>query len=138
MHTISAATGRPPITLVDTEADTLSEIALAALPTSSMGARLLLEELDRADVFDRDSMPRNVATMQSKVLFEDEATGRTRRVKLVYPKDADSAHDRVSVTTPIGAALIGMPEGASIEWPNRQGATRRLRILEVTQPDAAS
>lgn len=137
MHTISAAAGRPPITLVDTEADTLSEIALAALATSSMGARLLLEEVERAEVFDRDSMPRNVATMQSKVLFEDEATGKARRVQLVYPKDADSAQDRVSVTTPIGAALIGMPEGASIEWPNRQGATRRLRILEVTQPEAA-
>ena len=135
MHTVAADPARPPITLIDTEADALSDLALSSLATSSMGARLLLEELERAEIFERQSLPVNVATMMSHVQFKDEGTGRTRRVQLVYPRDADSEHDRVSVVTPIGAALIGMPEGASIEWPNRAGTVRRLRILQVAQPD---
>ena len=134
MQTLSTEAVRPPIHLIDTEAEALSSLALSS-SASSMGARLLLEELERAEISDRDALPANVATMMSHVLFEDEATGRTREVQLVYPRDADSERDRISIITPIGAALIGMPEGANIEWPNRSGAKRSLRILKVTRPE---
>ena len=137
MQLLPTDEGRPPINIIDTEADALSNLALS-YQGSSLGARLLLEELERAEVSDSQSMPANIATMLSYVLFQDESTGRQRRVQLVYPKDADSECGRVSVTTPIGAALIGMSEGASIEWPNRSGVTRKLRILKVDQPEARS
>lgn len=137
MQLLPTDEGRPPINIIDTEADALSNLALS-YQGSSLGARLLLEELERAEVSDSQSMPANIATMLSHVLFQDESTGRQRRVQLVYPKDADSECGRVSVTTPIGAALIGMSEGASIEWPNRSGVTRQLRILKVDQPEARS
>jgi regulator of nucleoside diphosphate kinase len=41
---------------------------------------------------------------------------------------------RLSVLTPVGAGLIGMRCGDSIDWPNRLGAFRRLRIVRVVQP----
>jgi len=133
MQTIQNDADRPAINLIESEADALSDIALTH-SASSMGARLLLKELERAEVFDPGSLPPNVATMQSHVLFADEEAGVTRCVQLVYPGEADSAQGRVSVTTPIGAALIGMSAGETIEWPNRSGVNRRLRILQVTQP----
>jgi len=37
----------------------------------------------------------------------------------------------VSVLTPVGAALIGLAEGASITWDTRTGETRRLTVLRV-------
>lgn len=135
MHSELAAPVRPPITLIDTEADALSELAMAALPRSPLAAELLLEELTRADTFARDELPPHIATMYSHVVFRDESTGETHEAELVYPAEADSARHRVSVLTPIGAALIGMPRGASIDWPNRAGEYRRLRILEVNQPE---
>jgi regulator of nucleoside diphosphate kinase len=138
MHTQSAADARPPITLIDTEAETLAELAVASLPRSAMAAGLLLQELDRAETYARDEVPPHVATMLSHVVFRDESTGETHAVQLVWPKDADSAEQRISVMTPIGAALIGMPRGASIDWPNRAGEFRRLRILDVRQPGAAA
>ena len=138
MHTEIAARGQPPITLIDTEAEALSELALAALPRSAMGAALLLQELERADTYARDCLPPHVATMLSHVLFRDESTGETHAVQLVYPKNADSERQRISVLSPIGAALIGMPRGASIDWPNRAGAYRRLKILDVKQPGDAA
>lgn len=134
MQTQYASPPRPPLTLIDTEADALSNLVAAALGRSQMGAELLLGELERAETCARSSIPADVVTMQSRVRFIDEASGAEHRVQLVYPRDADSALQRISVLTPIGAALIGMREGAAIDWPNRAGELRRLRILAVAQP----
>ncbi len=134
MHTEIASRSRPPVTLIDTEAEALSNLAMAWLGKSAMGAKLLLQELDRADTYERGCLPPHVATMMSRVVFVDENSGEKHDVQLVYPQDADSELHRISVLTPIGAALIGMPRGASIDWPNRAGEYRRLRIVEVKQP----
>ena len=136
MHTELASGARPPITLIDTEAEALSDLAMARLDKSSMGAKLLLQELGRADTYEKSCLPPHVATMMSHVVFVDEATGEKHEVQLVYPKDADSEQHRISVLTPIGAALIGMARGAAIDWPDRAGRLRRLRILGVVQPPA--
>jgi regulator of nucleoside diphosphate kinase len=136
MTTDLSSRARPPITLIDSEADALANLALASLGTSQMGAQLLLQEVDRAETYDPDCLPPHIVTMMSRVTFLDEGTGERHEVQVVYPRDADSDRRRVSVLTPIGAALIGMPRGASIDWPNRAGEHRRLRILEVIQPRA--
>jgi len=135
MSTVRARSAAPSIALIDSEAEALSGLAEAALARSSLGARLLLEELDRAETYDASCVPPHVVTMMSHVAFVDEGSGERHEVQLVYPKDADSERRRISVLTPIGAALIGMPRGAAIDWPNRAGETRRLRILEVRQPE---
>jgi regulator of nucleoside diphosphate kinase len=53
---------------------------------------------------------------------------------LVYPAEADIEAGRISILTPVGAGLIGLAEGASILWPDRDGHERRLRIIAVTPP----
>jgi regulator of nucleoside diphosphate kinase len=52
-------------------------------------------------------------------------------VTIVLPADANIAAGRVSVLTPIGAALIGLKAGASIGWETREGEERRLSVLAV-------
>ena len=54
--------------------------------------------------------------MGSQVVYRDEGTGRIREVALVYPHEADINLNRISVLTPVGAALIGLAEGQSIEF----------------------
>ena len=132
-----AAPVRPPITLIEAEADTLYELAWAARGTSQMSAALLLEELARAEYCAPDRLPPDVVTMQSEVAFRDEDSGEEHRVRLVYPRDADMEQGRVSVLTPVGAALIGLRRGSAIDWPNRLGAFHRLRIVDVVQPGRA-
>jgi regulator of nucleoside diphosphate kinase len=134
MHIEHAALERPPVILSEAEADTLYELAWAARGTSQMSAALLLEELARAEVCDRASLPADVVTMHSEVVFRDEDSGEEHRVTLVYPREADMEAGRLSVLTPVGAALIGLRRGSAIDWPNRLGATRRFRIVEVIQP----
>jgi regulator of nucleoside diphosphate kinase len=126
---------KPPIILLDSEADALADLAHASLARSSLAARLLLEEIDRATTASPADMPADVVTMRSQVEFVDEASGETHAVRLVYPHDADMEQHRLSVLTPVGAGLIGMRCGDAIEWPNRAGTFRRLRIVGVVQPE---
>lgn len=46
---------------------------------------------------------------------------------------ADIEKRRISILTPVGAALIGLAEGASIDWETNSGETRHLTILKVTR-----
>ena len=71
--------------------------------------------------------------MGSRVDFRDNSTGRTQSVTLVYPGEAHIEQGKVSILTPIGAALIGLSEGQSINWATWTGETRRLTVLEVRE-----
>ena len=55
----------------------------------------------------------------------------------VYPEDADIAQLRVSVTTPVGIALLGLAKGASFYRDTRENQRRMLSIISVAQPAVA-
>jgi regulator of nucleoside diphosphate kinase len=95
-------------------------------------AERLAMEVDRAVVVDR--LPPGVVGVGSRVRFEDERTGATRVVVLVYPSAADVSAGRVSVLAPVGAALLGLSAGDRIEWPLPGGREARLRIVSVDAP----
>src|ERR1043165_9254226 len=97
----------------------------------------LAAELKLADVVDSDSVPPDVVTMNSRVLFEYETTGECREVTIVFPQQADATRGRVSVLAPIGTALLGLAVGQSIVWPFPDGVTHCLRVLRIIyQPEA--
>lgn len=133
--TVSENGGPPPIYAIDTEADALYELAVSIEERSPDVAHKLCEELDRANVLSAQDMPSDVVIMRSNVEFVDERSGDKRKVELVWPRDADMDRNRLSVMTLVGAGLIGMRKGASINWPDRSGEERRLRIVEVSQPE---
>ncbi len=95
-------------------------------------AERLAAELDRAIIVDPGHMPPDVVTIESRVTFDDARTGTVREVVLVYPAAADASAGRISVLAPIGAALLGLRVGDSIEWP-LPGRTAIIRILAVAQ-----
>ncbi|HKU98635.1 MAG TPA: nucleoside diphosphate kinase regulator, partial [Vineibacter sp.] len=96
-------------------------------------------EIDRADVVAPEQIPASVVTMNSRCIFRDDASGRDRAITLVYPEDEDVAAGRISVLTPVGAALIGLAEGQSMSWHTRSGESRMLTLLQVAfQPEAAA
>ena len=98
----------------------------------------LREEIERAEIVEPESVPRDVVTMNSVVRFVDEDAGRESEIKLVFPGHADVEAKRISVLAPIGSALLGLSVGDSIDWPLPQGRTRRLRVVAITyQPEAA-
>jgi regulator of nucleoside diphosphate kinase len=69
------------------------------------------------------------------VTFADEKTQELREVQLVLPAEANIAHGRISILTPMGAALYGLAAGHTIEWPDLHGRYRPIRIVRVVQAD---
>ena len=132
MPSSATTSARPPITISETDADRLYLLAERAADR----ATALLAELERARVCADRRVPADVVGMNSTVDFVDEARGAARTVQLVYPAEADIAGGKVSVLTPIGAALIGLREGQSIRWPDREGRPRELRVLKVRRAAA--
>lgn len=101
------------------------------------GVETLEEILDLARVVAPEKVPQNVVTMNSKVSFADTETGETGIVTVVYPADMDASSGRISVLSPVGAALIGLAEGDEAVLPLPHGQTRRIRIESVLyQPEA--
>lgn len=121
---------KPSIIVSDTDQRRLAILATDALQRFPEVAEELLSEMERADVVTAEAIPPNVVQMGSDVVFESD-NGETRRVRLVFPGQADIAAGRISILTPIGAALIGLSEGQSIAWKTRDGRSRQLTILAV-------
>jgi regulator of nucleoside diphosphate kinase len=94
-------------------------------------------ELHRAVVVDSRTVPADVVTMNSEVVYEDCDTLVQRSIRIVYPRDADASRNQISVLAPIGSALLGLRVGQSIEWRVPSG-TKRVRVVEVRyQPEAS-
>lgn len=134
----AANAGRPALILDAAHFERLQDIALSYSKIAPEVSEELLAEIERAEVRPSDKVPANVVNMGSEVTYRDDETGRSRTVRLVYPEDADISANRVSVMTPVGAALLGLAEGHQMDWESRGGETRSMTILEVAQPEAAS
>lgn len=130
----TSATTQPPITITRPDYLRLLDLAWAARARSPEVGEFLLEEIDRAHIVEPQAIPRSVVIMGATVDFRDDRTGQERRVTLVYPGEQDIALGRISVLTPIGAALIGLAEGQSITFRTPMGEEKSLTVLRVTQP----
>ena len=117
----------PPITIIRGDMEKLIRLADAADGRFAQTGDFLSREIDRAQVIE-ERRPGLVA-MGSRVTFRDNTTDQTRTVTLVYPEDADVAQNRISVLTPIGAALIGLSTGQSIAWQTLDGQSRSLTVI---------
>jgi len=121
----------PSIVLSAQDHERLSNVAQAAQRTVPAVADYLMRELDRAKVIQKDGACAKRVKMGSHVEFRDNETGRVRSIQLVYPAEADPQAGRISVLTPIGAALIGLSEGRSIPWAGHSGESRSLTVLKI-------
>ncbi len=95
----------------------------------------LEREISRAQVVDSHIVPREVITMNSKVLLdlgEEEL-----EVSLVYPPEADLAGNKLSVLSPIGTAILGYKEGDFIQWKVPSGVAEIHVKKVIYQPEAA-
>lgn len=114
----------------------LEALADGAMKRNPAVAESLMDELARARIVSPEKMPTNVVSIGSTVTYRDESTGSEKTVILVFPENADISHQRVSVVTPIGVALLGLPEGAKFYWDTRAQQRRMLTVIRVEAPSA--
>jgi len=122
----------PPITVLEGEARRLNALASSSAMLFPSVAHFLAQEMERARVVADNSDLRGIVRMGSQVRYCDDKTGDVRDVVLVYPHEADITLKRVSVLTPVGAALIGLSVGQAIEFQTPSHNRRSLRVLGVS------
>ena len=125
----------PPIAITRGDMEKLARIADSSAGAFAQTAEFLGREIDRAQVIEEFESRPGLVKMGSRVTFRDEVTSQIRIVTLVYPGEADVSLGKISVLTPVGAALIGLSVSQSIEWETQSGGRRSLTVLAV---DAAA
>ena len=81
-------------------------------------------------------VPANVVRIGSTVTFKSD-DGNTRTLTLVYPADESLDEHRISVITPVGAALIGLAEGRRSAGPRATEHHHELTVLKVADQAGA-
>jgi regulator of nucleoside diphosphate kinase len=120
---------KPVVRIADADYERLEN--LSRLPGS--GADMLAGELERARV-----VPDNLLAAEApfvrlggRVEYFDLLSGRVREVQLSVPEDADIDAGRLSVLSPVGAALVGLSEGDRFSWTGDDGRPRVIVVQRV-------
>ena len=99
------------------------------------GAVDLFTELARAKTV--ANLPEHVVGVGSVATFEYDGS-TYRDYELVDPHRADIAEGRISVLTPVGAMLLGLSEGQSIEWVGPDKRRHKVSVEKVRASAAPS
>ncbi|MCD4777990.1 MAG: transcription elongation factor GreA [Desulfobacterales bacterium] len=70
--------------------------------------------LATADIVDPDTLPKDRAVFASTVVLENIDTGETVEYQLVGPTESDIEKGRISITSPLGKAIIGKKPGEEV------------------------
>jgi regulator of nucleoside diphosphate kinase len=99
--------------------------------SSTPSAEFLAREVDRAKIVPVHQALPGLVRLGSLVKYRNNTTGEVREVSLVRPRDADGELSRVSVLTLLGAALIGLSVGQTIEFKPAENEKHSLTMLRV-------
>lgn len=91
------------------------------LETKLKGARLL----------PREQLPHEVVAANSSVSIRDMLTGELKIFNLVVPAEARTKHNKVSLLSQVGMAVVGNRQGDQVEWEMPDGLKKYL-IEEVS------
>lgn len=97
----------------------------------------IFDLIDSAELVSPQDIAPDVVTMLSRVAVVSCGSAERSEVTLCYPEDADPQQGRISILTPLGAALLGLRAGDVAQWTTRDGTRHSARILEILmQPEA--
>ncbi len=91
----------------------------------------LEELLSRARIIEKNDLPNDAVYILSDVTLEDLKNGGTVTYRLVSPEEADFEQNKISVTSPIGKALLKRKIGDVINVKVPAG-TLEYKILAVS------
>jgi regulator of nucleoside diphosphate kinase len=99
---------------------------------------MLLGEVARATIVAEEALPAEVVVVPSEVEIHDNMTNTRRLLRLVYPEETALDSNSVSVLTPLGASLIGLSVGDSIDWCTAARDRRSITVLRTSMNRSAS
>jgi transcription elongation factor GreA len=110
-----------------------AEWAMAKQRQEFLRARLTNLEARIAELaaINLDSIPRDTVGLGSRVELEDLDEGGIMAFEIVVPEEVDGTHNRISLSSPLGRALIGKGEDDDIEVQTPKGK-RSYGIRKLT------
>jgi transcription elongation factor GreA len=87
-------------------------------------------KLANADIINPDKLPKDRAVFGTKVLLENIDTGEEVEYQLVGPDESDIGNGRISVSSPLGRAILGKKPGdeLTLEVP---GGKRIYELVDI-------
>jgi transcription elongation factor GreA len=86
--------------------------------------------LSRAQILSSEELPNDKVYILSVVKLKDTKTKETIEYRLVSPEEADFEKNKISVTSPIGKALLGRKEGDTVKVKVPAGHLE-YKLLEI-------
>ncbi len=87
-------------------------------------------KLANVDVISTDKLPKDRAVFGSKVVLENIETGEDVVYQLVGPDESDIENGRISISSPLGKALIGRKPGDELSF-QVPGGKRSYELVEI-------
>jgi transcription elongation factor GreA len=87
-------------------------------------------KLGNAEIIDVDNLPKDRAVFACTVVLENVDTGEDVEYQLVGPEESNIEQGRISVTSPLGKAIIGKKPGEEIVL-NAPAGKRVYELVEI-------
>jgi len=87
-------------------------------------------KLGNAEIIDVNNLPKDRAVFACTVVLENIDTGEDVEYQLVGPEESNIEKGRISVTSPLGKAIIGKKAGEEIVL-NAPGGKRVYELVEI-------
>jgi transcription elongation factor GreA len=91
----------------------------------------LYKKLSECEVVEPPKAPPERVLFGSTVALENQDTGEEVRYRLVGPFESDLASGTISVTSPIGRAVIGKEVGDEVQV-RAPGGVKRFEIIDIS------
>lgn len=90
----------------------------------------LAHEINRAIVVRNEAFPPNTIRINSLVKILDKGSNKEREFIIVMPEDVNIREKKISIFTPMAAAIIGFRIGDDVVWKMPSGL-KNLKIMDV-------
>ena len=87
-------------------------------------------KLASADIIDPDNLPKDKVVFGTRVVLENIDTGEDVEYLLVGPDESNVAQGRISITSPLGKALIGKKPGDELTL-DAPGGKRSYELVDI-------
>lgn len=91
----------------------------------------LSKELQHAHIVEEDEMPEDIVRLTSTVTVLSEK-GWQKSFQIVIPSERDPKNNKISILTPMGAALFGYSRDDTVNW-DFPGGKQQLEIVAISQ-----
>lgn len=123
---------KTPVLLGEEDFRVLKQFAEQFSSSAKTHEMTLSYELNRAIVVEDDVLPAGCIRLNSYIKVRELHSNTEMEFSIVLPGFANIKENKISILTPMGAALIGLCKGEKVEW-KMPGGMKSLEILEVIQ-----